>query len=673
MDNHGYSFDLDDTEEPVMTEDEATFSRNSCYEMNLVNGNWFDDEKENEYTVENEEKPGTSSQDKSSPAAPEEPVVEVEEEDVNHEGLSLTKHLLSSWYILLVFLLPLVLLPLALSIGEPYQNQARCAYVIIIMAVFWTTEVFPLSVTSLLPVVLLPALGVMRAHDVSAQYFNDTSMLFVGGLVVAIAVEVWDVHRRIALLVLKIVGAEPKRLLLGIILVSWFLSMWISNTATAAMMMTIVHALLQQFKRVGNEGHVTKRSSDLQLNGEAGYHVGTETEEAPERDRAEEDDQYVRLKKAISLAVAYSANIGGIGSLTGTGPNLVFFAASNQLFRQYGLRSPVSFATWLVFGLPLSLIAVIIMWAWLIFFYLRCRGCCGRCGCGEKDDAETIKRVQEMIAQEYIKMGPVTFAQGSVLTCFVTLVLAWITRNLGGGGGWGDWFPEGFVSDSTPSTLAAILLFVLPSTLPAIFTKDFHNNRPAGYSSIKPLLTWQPVHEKMPWNIYLLLGGGFAIAVASERSGLSAWVGERLLVLQDLNNWAILVIICYITVFATEVTSNTAVATLLMPILSQMAISLRVNPLFFMFPATISSSFAFMLPVATPPNAIVFSYGDIKVIDMVKTGIFLNAACVPLLLFATATWGNAFFDLETNPAAFLGNITATTSTTTTISPVVTVS
>ncbi|RUS77851.1 hypothetical protein EGW08_014364, partial [Elysia chlorotica] len=526
------------------------------------------------------------------------------------------------YFLVVVFTYYLLFIPL--SSYFQYQKQGRCAYVIIIMAVFWTTEVLPLAVTSLLPVVLLPALGVMTARDVSAQYFNDTSMLFVGGLVVAIAVEEWDVHRRIALLVLKLVGAEPKR----------------------CCVYTGVPLSKMCFVRLNRTAHVNVyrffSASPLPFSLWSMKRIPlflslprSDVEQTPEPDSGECDESLVRLKKAISLAVAYSANIGGIGSLTGTGPNLVFFAAANQLFRQYGLTSPVSFATWLVFGLPLSLVAVVLMWAWLIFFYLRCR-----------------------------------FAQGSVLTCFVVLVIAWITRNLGGGGGWGDWFPLGFVSDSTPSTLAAILLFVLPSTLPAIFTRGFHNNRPAGYSSIKPLLTWKPVHEKMPWNIYLLLGGGFAIAVASERSGLSAWVGQRLLVLQDLNNWAILVIICYITVFATEVTSNTAIATLLMPILSQMAISLRVNPLFFMFPATISSSFAFMLPVATPPNAIVFSYGDIKVIDMVKTGFFLNAACVPLLLFATATWGNAFFDLETNPAAFLGNIT---SGSTTVAPSVTVS
>lgn len=654
MDNPGFSRSWEDTDESVMSDKWASPGA-SQYEMNITD--LYNSSQIGDKISTSEEQIATDLVKKPDQAT-QKPEVQVEEEDVNHEGLSKVRQLLSAWPVLVVLLLPLVLLPLALSIEHQYLMQARCAYVIIIMAVFWTTEVFPLAVTALIPAVFLPALGVMRARDVSAQYFNDTSMLFVGGLVVAIAVEEWDVHRRMALLVLKLVGAEPKRLLLGITLVTWFLSMWISNTATAAMMMTIVHALLQQFKQVNIEAADAKRARHLQINGD----VATSEDEpdvGPEFIETGEDDRHVRLKKAISLAVAYAANIGGIGSLTGTGPNLVFFAAANQLFRQYGLRSPVNFSSWLVFGLPLSLLAVLIMWGWLIFFYLRCRGCGARCGCGEGDDEETIKKVNKSIAEEYVKMGPVTYAQASVLTCFAALVLAWITRNLGGNGGWGDWFPKGFVSDSTPSTLAAILLFILPSTLPAIFTEGFKNNRPAGYSSIKPLLTWSSVHEKMPWNVYLLLGGGFAIARASEESGLSAWVGDRLLVLQDLNSWAILVIICYITVFATEVTSNTAVATLLMPILSQMAISLKVNPLFFMFPATIASSFAFMLPVATPPNAIVFSHGNIKVIDMVKTGIFLNAACVPLLLFATATWGNAFFDLETNPAAFLGNVTTT--------------
>ncbi|GFR97345.1 solute carrier family 13 member 2 [Elysia marginata] len=513
MDNPGFSKSWEDTEEPVMSDVwAAPGPGGNQYEMNIAGQ--CSNEKNDEVGAGGGEMAIDPVKTLSKTQHPE---VQVEEEDVNHEGLSLVRQLLSGWYVLLVLLLPVVLLPLALSIEHQYQMQARCAYVIIIMAILWTTEALPLSVTSLVPVVLLPALGVMRARDVSAQYFNDTSMLFIGGLVVAIAVEVWDVHRRLALLVLKLVGAEPKRLLLGITLVTWFLSMWISNTATAAMMMTIVHALLQQFKQVDNETARGKHAEGLQVNGDPGNHVGVEPLERSEVDQASEDERHQRLKKAISLAVAYAANIGGIGSLTGTGPNLVFFAAANQLFRQYGLRSPVTFATWLVFGLPLSFLAVLIMWGWLIFFYLRCRGCCTRCGCGEGDDEDTIKQVNETISQEYTKMGPVTYAQASVLTCFVTLVLAWITRSLGGGGeGWGDWFPQGFVSDSTPSTLAAILLFTLPSTLPAIFTEGFRSNRPASYNSIKPLLTWKSVHEKMPWNLYLLLGGGFAIARASE-------------------------------------------------------------------------------------------------------------------------------------------------------------
>ncbi|GFO10600.1 solute carrier family 13 member 2-like [Plakobranchus ocellatus] len=580
--------------------------------------------------------------------------VEVEEENTTHEGLTLAQHLFSSWYIVLTILLPIILLPLNFCFSEKYKSQGRCAYVIILMAVFWTTEALPLSVTSLLPVVLLPALGVMRARDVSALYFNDTSMLFVGGLVVAIAVEVWDVHRRIALLVLKVVGAEPKRLLLGIVLVTWFLSMWISNTATAAMMMTIVSALLSQFKQVGDQAIQVKYSAPSNDSEGVDGHLGEDESSKIKADQAEADAKHERLTKAISLAVAYSANIGGIASLTGTGPNLVFFAAANELFREYGMTSPVNFATWLVYCLPLAFIAVLLMWGWLIFYYLRCRGCCVLCGCGDVSDPEAIKRVQSTLSQEYVNLGPVTYAQGSVLCCFVALVVGWITRNLGGGAGWGEWFPNGFVSDSTPSTLAAIMLFVLPSSLPEVFKRRVNTH--ASYSRIEPLMSWKHIHEKMPWSLYLLLGGGFAIAAASQESGLSAWVGERLLVLQNLNHWAILLIICYITIFATEITSNTAIATLLMPILSQMALSLRVNPLFFMYPAAIATSFAFMLPVATPPNAIIFSHGTVKVIDMVKTGIFLNLVCVPLLLFATATWGNAFFHFDSNPSGFLKNI-----------------
>ncbi|KAH9524299.1 hypothetical protein Btru_054077, partial [Bulinus truncatus] len=566
------------------------------------------------------------------------------------DEVPMRKHLLSMWYLLVIVITPIVFLPIFLMVGKQYQRQARCGYTIAIMAIYWTTEALPIAVTSLLPVVLLPALGVMTARETSASYFNDTSMLFVGGLLVAIAVEVWDVHKRIALLVLMLVGAEPKCLLLGIGLVTWFLSMWISNTATTAMMMTIVQALLSQFNEL-------KEYDKLQAAKLSGVRSDPNSSKAVQQKKKDEraDADFIRMSKALSLTVAYSANIGGIGSLTGTGPNLVLFAAAQKVFEEVGLSSPVTFSTWLIYGFPLSLLVMLAMYQWMVVVFLRCKGGCLCCCCSPKENRQKLEKVNAMIRDEYKKLGPITYAQGTVLFLFITLVVAWITRDLGGIGGWSDWFPSGFLSDSTPSILFGILMFVLPSSFPKALRNKLDKH--ASYTRVTPLLTWRNVQEKMPWSLYLLLGGGYAIAQAATVSGLSKWLGDQLMVFRSLDQWLVLLIISYIVCFATEVTSNTAIATLMMPILAQMSLSLHVNPLFFMYPAAIATSFAFMLPVATPPNAIVFSSGIVRVIDMVTSGLFLNIICVPMLVLATATWGNAFFHFDQVPPEFLRNVT----------------
>ncbi|XP_059143658.1 Na(+)/citrate cotransporter-like [Physella acuta] len=566
-------------------------------------------------------------------------------------GISLLKYVISWWYLVVIIATPLVFLPIFLCVDEKHQRQARCGYVIAVMAVFWITEALPIAVTSLAPVVLLPAMGVMSAKDTSAAYFNDTSMLFIGGLLVAIAIEVWNVHKRIALMVLKIVGAEPKCLLFGITMVTWFLSLWISNTATTAMMMTIVQALLQQFKDM----NINEKSKKAITNGDLNSDPKSTDALKRKQDQELADAEFLRLSKALSLTAAYASSIGGIGSLTGTGPNLVLFAAAQKAYGDVNLKSPVTFSTWLIYCLPMSFLMILTLWAWMVLVFLRCKGGCLCCCCAPEANKKKLEKVNAMIRDEYNNLGPITFAQGTVLVSFTLLVIAWITRDLGGAGGWADWFPPG-LSDSTPSILFGILMFVLPSSLPNIFSRSGETNT---YTQVTPLLKWSHVHEKMPWSLYLLLGGGYAFAQAATVSGLATWLGEQLLVFQSLNQWVVLLIITYIVDFATEVTSNTAIATLMMPILTQMSISLQVNPLFFTYPAAIASSFSFMLPVATPPNAIVFAGGTVRVVDMVSSGFFFSIICVPILVFATATWGNAFFHFDQVPKEFIRNATST--------------
>ncbi|KAH9525647.1 hypothetical protein Btru_001952 [Bulinus truncatus] len=369
----------------------------------------------------------------------------------------------------------------------------------------------------------------------------------------------------------------------------------------------------------------------------------------------------------MSLCICYAANSGGIAALTGTGPNLALKAHSDQLYSRFNVKNPITYGSWMAYGLPLSVVILIVCWCWLQIAFLRCRGACSCCS-RHKGDAKRSERIKQVIRDEYNKLGPIVFGQAMIIVLFLFLITLWITRDLGGVAGWGSVFGTE-VKDGAAAIFISVLLFAVPSTMPCL--KSY--NDPAhpqkwerekiksvdkqlvrfGPIEIRPLLNWKVVHEKMPWHLFLLLGGGYALSKGCEKSGLSSWIGHQLEFFSDWNQWGILFIICYITAAATEVTSNTAIATLLMPIMSQLALTTGVHPLYYMLPTALACSFAFMLPVATPPNAIVFAYGRIKIMDMALAGLVLNILAVPCLIGITGTIGNAVFDFDNVPAQFI--------------------
>lgn len=476
------------------------------------------------------------------------------------------------------FVTPLVILYLLLFV-EFVPDNPRVGYtfcVALLMAVWWITEVVPLAVTSLIPVALFPLFGIMDGRAVSATYFNDVIFLFMGGFLVALAMEKWDLHRRIAFRILCFTGTSPAKILLGFMAASFFLSMWISNTATVMMMLPIAMAIISQLDSLmGN------KSSD-------------------------------KFSIAILLAIAYGASTGGVATLVGTPPNLSFVRIYHIYFPD---AVEVSFYKWMLFALPVSLMITAFIWA-LLYFLFRPKG-------KEWQDIDKHTFVNQLK-----DMGRVTPEQKIVMTLFSLLALLWITRidiELGSFTipGWSNLFPVAkYINDGTIAIFIALILFVIPS------------------SSVKgdKLLEWATA-SKIPWNILLLFGGGFALATGFKESGLSLWFGEHLSGVAALHPFLIILTICLVITFLTELTSNTATTEMILPVLAGLAISTGINPIMLMIPATMSASMAFMLPVATPPNAIIFGTGRISVSTMARTGLLINLAGALIISLMMYFWG----------------------------------
>ncbi|CAM8977944.1 unnamed protein product [Rhodiola kirilowii] len=447
---------------------------------------------------------------------------------------------------------------------------------------WWLTDAVPMPITSMAPLFLFPLFGISSSDDVAHSYMDDVIALVLGSFILALAVEHYNIHRRLALNITMLFCGDPVNpplLLLGICATTAFVSMWMHNVAAAVMMMPVATGILQRLPSA------TSRS----------------------------DGAVNKFCRAVVLGVIYSAAIGGMSTLTGTGVNLILAGMWKSYFPD---AEPLSFSRWFFFGFPLAVVIFVALWCILVVLY------CPK-GCG---DVLSVYLDRAHLKSELQLLGPMAFAEKMILAIFSGLIFLWMTRSITDDiPGWGVLF-DGRVGDGTASVMMATLLFIIP------------NKKQKG----EKLMDWNKC-KKLPWNIVLLLGAGFAIADGVRTSGLADVLSEALAFLESAPYLAIAPLVCLISGTITEFTSNNATTTLMIPLLIQIARTMHVHPLLLVIPGSVGAQFAFLLPTGTPSNIVGFTTGHIEIVDMMKTGLPLKVAGTAALSILMPTLGAYVF------------------------------
>uniref|UniRef100_A0A8C4YUI6 Solute carrier family 13 member 4 n=1 Tax=Gadus morhua TaxID=8049 RepID=A0A8C4YUI6_GADMO len=554
----------------------------------------------------------------------------------------------------------------------PPPQEACCAYVLIVTAIYWVSEAVPLGAAALVPAFLYPLFGVLKSSEVAAEYCKDTTLLLMGVICLAASIEKWNLHKRIALRMVMIAGAKPGMLVLGFMCCTVFLSMWLSNTSTTAMVMPIAEAVLQQligtgladahldseetgdapYEDSGKEEKIDKNQLEILYRDDRSVYVCDCAPLPVKRVRARRDSQYPTKRdhmicKCLSLSITYSATIGGLITITGTSTNLIF---AEQFNTRYPEAKVINFGTWFVFSLPIALIMLVLTWLWLHLLFL---GCNFRETCSWSKKRKTRRELdsERRIQEEYIKLGPISYPEVVTGVFFILMTVLWFTREPGFVPGWTSLFEKkGYRTDATVSVLLGFLLFLIPARRPFSSSSSWRNRDDVDPDPLAPMITWKDFQKLMPWEIVILVGGGYALAAGCKVSGLSVWIGRQLEPMSGLPPWAVTLLACLLVSAVTEFASNPATLTVFLPILSALSETLMINPLHCLIPATMCVSFGVMLPVGNPPNAIVFSYGHVKISDMVKAGFGVNLIGVAVVMLAISTWGVPLFHLTEFPA-----------------------
>ncbi|GGB44443.1 sodium-dependent dicarboxylate transporter SdcS [Lentibacillus populi] len=478
----------------------------------------------------------------------------------------------------------LFLLTLLLFQPEGLSPEARAVLAVTLwVATWWITEPIPIAVTSLFPIILLPITGAMDGDTVVSSYGNDIIFLFLGGFFIATAMEKWNLHKRIALSIISVIGTSPQRIVLGFMVATAFLSMWVSNTAATMMLIPMGLAIINQATSSLEKGEYAK--------------------EIP------------KFEKAVIFGIGYAATIGGLGTLIGTPPLSILAATVGKMF-----DTEISFADWMMVGVPVAILLIPILWLYLTKIVYRV-------------NFRELPGGKEQINKERRSLGEISYEEKAVAAVFTFAAFMWITRTFI----WENIVHVPGISDGIIAMAATILLFLIPS-------KQEDGSK---------IMEWKDSKD-IPWGILILFGGGLAIAAGFTETGLSDWIGNQLAGLEGMNIFIIMLVATGVILFLTEITSNTATGTMIIPVVATLGLALNVHPFALMVPCAMAANCAFMLPVGTPPNAIIYGTGKLKITEMVKNGFWLNIISLSLIVVAVyfylpVVWG---IDLLEIPAEF---------------------
>ncbi|XP_077870238.1 Na(+)/citrate cotransporter-like [Saccoglossus kowalevskii] len=590
--------------------------------------------------------------------------------------MNVTKFLQKKYKLILAFTIPLTLSPILVFFND--SEPAKCTYVLLLMAFYWVFLPIPVCITGLIPLVMFPVMGIVSMEDVCKTFMTESVILLISAIIVSSAVERYNLHRRLALRTLLFAGSEPKRLLLSLMITAAFLSMWIMNMAVYAMLFPIVQVLVEELENklarttgmvnsayeqeLHKNGKVTRDENALEMSAVieencTGMDEQQQKTSHPGDVTRNDTKGPSRLMMCFNLGLVQALIIGGVGTLVGTFLPLVLV---QNLETYYGPSAKPNFGEWMVYAIPTQIVCLALAWTWLSTFFLDLGQSILLCFSGRSNCLKKKQTVEgdivAVLRKQYDELGAIKWSEVVVIFIFVVLIVMWLFEDPQFVTGWRSWFKPGFVKSSTFTVAVTILCFIIPNKRPSLprCTHDIEK--------FEPLLDWQYVVSRVPWDIVFFAGGGVSLTVGIKESGLDLLVADKLDFLNSWDPWIVLLITTAIGALLTEFLSGPVYVGLILPIVYVTAHMKGIHPYYFAIPITQASNLSFCLPAAHPLNAMLVSFKVVTVPTMAKVGVMLNFLCLIITNISMNTFGWKFFDIDTVPAwAVIDLVNATTT------------